>query len=295
MPGPKNQIYSLIKSALQEDHVDQDITTSTLFPKPIRAKATIVAKEDLVIAGLDVAKQAFAQVDRALKFIYFVKDGAFVRAGTSCCTITGDTRSLLNAERVALNFLQHLSGIATLTHRFCQALKGSPTKILDTRKTTPGLRYLQKQAVTLGGGNNHRQSLKDGILIKDNHLAILKSRGITLEQACQLAKTHAPRRLKVCVETDSFAQVKEAIKGKADIILLDNMTPPIIRKAVQLINGRALVEISGGVTLKNIRSIARVGADFISIGALTHSANAVDLSLSLKPLAQPRTGRLHHS
>ncbi len=284
MSVPQAHIRSLIQSALREDHVDCDITTKILFPTRIRAKAIITAKENLTLAGLNVAKQVFSQVDRSLKFTLMRKDGVSVKAGTICCTIVGDARSLLKAERVALNFLQHLSGIATLTRQFCQHMKGTATKILDTRKTTPGLRYLQKQAVTLGGGKNHRQSLKDGILIKDNHLAILKSQGISLDQACQLAKNQAPSRLNVCVETDTLAQVQAAIKGKADVILLDNMSPQMVRKAVQFINGRALIEISGGITLKNVQSMARVGADFISIGALTHSARAMDLSLSLIPL-----------
>ena len=241
----------------------------------------IIAKENMVIAGLQVAKQVFTQVDSQLKFTYMQKDGDVVAAGTSCCTILGDTRSLLSGERVALNFIQHLSGIATLTYKFCRALGESSTKILDTRKTTPGLRSLQKWAVTVGGGHNHRHSLKDGILIKDNHLALLQSQGISVEEACHIVKKHAPRRLKVCVETDTLAQVQEAIKGKADIILLDNMSPRMAKKAIQLVAGRALIEISGGITLKNIHSYSKIGADFISIGALTHSAPSMDLSMRL--------------
>ena len=280
----KTHFRSIITSALQEDHVDQDITTNILFPTPIRVKAIITAKEDLVIAGLEVAKHVFYQVDPILKFSQLQKDGDSVKSGTTCCTITGNVASLLKAERIALNFLQHLSGIATLTNRFCKALQGSRTKILDTRKTTPGLRYLQKWAVSLGGGTNHRQSLKDGILIKDNHLAVLTWQGITLAQACLLAKKHAPRRFKVCVETDSLPQVQAALQGKADVILLDNMSPHMARKAVKLINGRALVEISGGITLKNIGNMAKAGADFISIGALTHSAPAMDFSMVISSL-----------
>ncbi len=283
MLPPKRQIHTLIEAALQEDHAREDVTTNSLFPKNIRAQASIIAKENLVIAGLSIAKYVFAKVDSKLEFTQMKKDGDPVKVGTICCTISGDTRSLLSAERVALNFLQHLSGIATLTNQFAQAIKGSTTKILDTRKTTPGLRQLQKWAVTLGGGTNHRQSLKDGILIKDNHLALLKSQGISVEKACQLAKKHSSRRLKICVETDTLAQVREAIQGKADIILLDNMSPQKAKKAIQLIEGRALIEISGGITMKNIHSFGKIGADFISIGALTHSAPAMDLSMKMTP------------
>ncbi|WP_447971786.1 carboxylating nicotinate-nucleotide diphosphorylase [Nitrospira sp. M1] len=284
MSAHNTHIRSLIKLALEEDSVDEDVTTNILIPPRKQAKATITAKEDLVIAGLEVARQVFTQVDRSLKFVDLQKDGNMIDAGTVCCTISGNARALLKAERVALNFLQHLSGIATLTHQFCLAASASSTKLLDTRKTIPGLRYLQKQAVTFGGGNNHRQSLKDGILIKDNHLALLNSHGLTLEAVCRLAKKHAPPHLKVCVETETLAQVQAALQGGADSILLDNMSPQLLRKAIKLIDGRALTEISGGITLKTVHTMAKVGADFISIGALTHSARSMDLSLSLTSL-----------
>ncbi|MGB0911246.1 MAG: carboxylating nicotinate-nucleotide diphosphorylase [Nitrospirales bacterium] len=280
-------LHSLIQLSLEEDHIDQDITTNSLFSTSIPAVASIIAKEDLVLAGVSVAKRVFTEVDPQLKFTYKQKDGDVVSAGTTCCTISGDTRSLLRAERVALNFLQHLSGIATLTHKFCKATEGSKTKILDTRKTTPGLRALQKWAVTLGGGTNHRQSLKDGILIKDNHLALLQSQGISIKEACHSAKKYASRYIKVCIETDTLAHVREAIKGKPDVILLDNMSPQQAKKAIHLVNGRTLIELSGGITLKNIRSYAHIGADFISIGALTHSATAMDLSMDLAHLPRP--------
>jgi len=293
MAVPQSHIRSLINLALKEDAVDDDVTTNILIPKRLQAKATITAKEELVIAGIDVARQVFTQVDRSLKFIASQKNGNIVQAGTVCCTISGNARSLLKAERVALNFLQHLSGIATLTRQFCLTLTNASTKILDTRKTTPGLRYLEKQAVTFGGGHNHRYSLQDGILIKDNHLAILQSQEIALEEACHLAKKHAPAHLNVCVETETLAQVQAAIRGKADIILLDNMPPHILRKAIQLIDGKALTEISGGITLKNVQRMAKVGADFISIGALTHSARSVDFSLSLSPITRSNPRRTH--
>jgi nicotinate-nucleotide pyrophosphorylase (carboxylating) len=195
----------------------------------------------------------------------------------------GDARSLLMAERVALNFLQRLSGIATLTARYCDAVRGYPAKILDTRKTTPGLRALEKWAVRLGGGLNHRFSLGDGILIKDNHLALLRSRGCDTAAACRLAKERAPHGLKVIVECESVDQVRQALEGQADVLLLDNMQPREVRQAVDLVKGRSLTEASGGMTLERAHEMAQAGVDFISVGALTHSAPAVNLSLDLTP------------
>jgi nicotinate-nucleotide pyrophosphorylase (carboxylating) len=187
----------------------------------------------------------------------------------------------LKAERVAVNFLQRLSGIATLTAQFCAAVRGYPAKILDTRKTTPGLRTLEKWAIRLGGGKNHRFSLGDGLLIKDNHLALLGSTGFNVAAACRLAHTAAPHGLRIEVEAKTIPEVKAALAGKADIILLDNMSPALVQKAVTLIKGRALVEVSGGITLQNVRDMAQAGADFISVGALTHSAPAANLSMDL--------------
>lgn len=199
--------------------------------------------------------------------------------------IEGDGRSLLTAERVALNFMQRLSGIATLTGRFCEAVRGYPTRILDTRKTTPGLRALEKWAVRLGGGHNHRFSLSDGLLIKDNHLALLHAERVGLAQACRQARAAGPHGLKVIVEVQQLGEVKEVLSGEADVILLDNMTPSQVRQAVGRIKGRALVEVSGGITLANARDMAMAGADFLSIGALTHSAPASDLSLDLRAVS----------
>jgi nicotinate-nucleotide pyrophosphorylase (carboxylating) len=207
------------------------------------------------------------------------RDGQRIKANQTILTVRGPAQALLAAERISLNFLQHLSGIATLTAKFCEAIRGFPTKILDTRKTTPGLRHLQKWAVRLGGGHNHRFSLGDGILIKDNHLSLLSSKKIGIPQACRLAREHGPHHMRISVETESLTQVKEALKGQADIILLDNMKPPLVRKAVELIKGRALVEISGGITLTNVRDMAAAGAQYISIGALTHSAPAVNIHM----------------
>jgi len=203
--------------------------------------------------------------------------------------LTGSARSLLQAERVALNFMQRLSGISTLTRQFCQAVRDHAVKIADTRKTTPGLRALEKWAVSLGGGSNHRSSLHDGILIKDNHLLVLAAQKTTLRQACQQARQQAPHGLRIEVEVESLAQVRQALQGKADIIMLDNMTPSNIQEAIRIIQGQALVEVSGGITLSNIREMAQRGVDIISIGALTHSAPAMDISMDIIPLRTKRT------
>jgi nicotinate-nucleotide pyrophosphorylase (carboxylating) len=223
--------------------------------------------------------QTFLMVDPALQLSVSKRDGERAKKGDELLHIEGDGRSILQAERVALNFLQHLSGIATLTHRFCYAVRSYSTSILDTRKTLPGWRALQKWAVALGGGTNHRISLSDGILIKDNHLALLQGNRRPVEGSCRLAHAHGSRALPIIVEVESLADVRQALAGKPDIILLDNMTPSMVRRAVRLIKKQALVEVSGGITLKNVRAMAAAGADRISIGALTHSAPAATLSL----------------
>ena len=292
MPVPSaEQIRTAIRRALDEDLAWGDVTTAALFPAPIPARGTVTAHQKLVLAGMAVAREVFTTVDPRVRVVRALKDGTPVKKGQAVLTVQGDARSLLMAERVALNFLQHLSGIATLTGQFCQAVRGSRATILDTRKTTPGLRTLQKWAVTLGGGQNHRHSLGDGILIKDNHLLLLQGRRIGIAQACMLARKHAPHGLRISVEVQTLEQTRDALRGEADVILLDNMTPSLVRKAVALIHGRALTEVSGGVTLRNVREMAEAGADFISIGALTHSATAADLSMDILPLRLPRQPR----
>ena len=278
---PNQEIRAAVRLALAEDLALGDATTTALFPGPMRAKGTIVAHEPLVIAGITVAREVFAQIDPAIMVIRAVDDGS--RAGTNATVLTveGDARSLLMAERVALNFLQRLSGIATLTARFCQATKGYPTRILDTRKTTPGLRALEKWAVRLGGGQNHRHSLGDGILIKDNHLALLRARGHSVTDACRLARERGAHGMRIIVEAQSLSQVREALTGSADVVLLDNMTPAQVREAVGVIKGRALIEVSGGITLDIAGEMAASGADYVSIGALTHSAPAANLSMDI--------------
>ena len=277
---PLAAIRTIIQQALAEDLGNGDITTDALFDGPVPARATVVSEEphDLVLAGLSVALAVFAEVDRSLIGSASYADGDRVPTGASLLTLEGDGRSILKAERVALNFLQRLTGIATWTAQFCEAVKDTPVRLLDTRKTTPGLRALEKWAVRLGGGHSHRFGLNDGVLIKDNHLA-LSERDVAA--ACRRARERAPHGFRIEVETSTIDEVRAALQGKADIILLDNMNPEMIRDALAIIKGRALVEVSGGVTLANIREIASAGPDFISVGALTHSAPAANLSLDL--------------
>jgi len=275
-------IREIVAHALAEDCGTGDVTTKALFRANVPASGTILAEEPegLVVAGLAVAVEVFSQVDTSLECTTHFADGDRIPAGATVLTVTGDGRSMLQGERVALNFLQRLSGIATLTAKFCDAVKGFKTRIVDTRKTTPGLRALEKWAVTLGGGWNHRQSLADGILIKDNHLALA---GGDVARACRLARERAPHSLKIEVEVQSLDAVKAALDGDADIILLDNMNVPTICRAIELIKGRATIEVSGGVTLSHVREIAAAGADLISVGALTHSAPAARFSMDIVP------------
>lgn len=280
-PPDIRTIREAVRQALDEDLSHGDVTTNALFPRAIPARATIVAHHRMTVAGLAVAREVFLTLDPSLRITKIINDGSTVPAEARVLVVQGDARALLKAERVAVNFLQRLSGIATLTAQFCAAVRGYPTKILDTRKTTPGLRALEKWAVHLGGGKNHRFSLGDGLLIKDNHLALLGSTGVDVAAACRLARTAAPHGLRIEVEAKSLQEVKAAMEGKADIILLDNMSPALVQRAVSLIKGRALVEVSGGITLQTVRDMAQAGSDFISVGALTHSAPAANLSMDL--------------
>lgn len=283
-PVSPEQIREVVIRALKEDAPFGDVTTTALFSEPVPASAVILAKQRLTVAGLAVAIRTFQQVDAGVTVTEHLSDGSVAQTGAAILTVAGDARSILRAERVALNLLQHLSGIATLTRAYCDAIRGYPAKILDTRKTLPGLRTLEKWAVTLGGGTNHRFSLSDGIMIKDNHIALLAQAGLSLADGCRRARERAPHQLRMIVEVDRLEQIPMALAGGADVILLDNMVPTDVRKAVDLIKGRALVEVSGGVGLATVRDYAAAGADFISIGALTHSAPAVDISLDLSPV-----------
>ncbi len=287
-PPPPSHIRKIVQAALEEDIGLGDLTSNVLFSPGMSAQGQIVAKEAMVVAGLAVAQEVFRQIDGSLQLKFHQSDGAWVKANTQLLTITGNAQSLLQGERVALNFIQRLSGISSLTRQFCEAAGEHSVKIADTRKTTPGLRGLEKWAVRLGGGYNHRFSLHDGILIKDNHLLVLAANNISLSQACRLAKHQAPHGLRISVEVENLAQVREALQGTADIILLDNMSPAKIQQAVKLIKGKALVEVSGGITMNTIQDMANTGVDIISIGALTHSAPAMDLSLDIIPSAPQR-------
>jgi nicotinate-nucleotide pyrophosphorylase (carboxylating) len=289
---PNQEIRAAVRLALAEDLALGDATTTALFPEPIRANGTIVAHQSLVVAGIAVAREVFTAIDPAIRITRAAEDGSKTETNGIVLAVEGDARSLLMAERVALNFLQRLSGVATLTARFCQATQRYPTRILDTRKTTPGLRVLEKWAVRLGGGMNHRYSLGDGILIKDNHVALLRARGQSVTDACRLARERGSHGLRIVVEAQSLPQVREALKGSADVILLDNMTPAEVREAVGVIKGRALIEVSGGITLEIASEMAAAGADYLSIGALTHSAPAANLSMDIVAGKRPvRTAR----
>ena len=282
-PIERKQLRRIVSEALAEDLVNRDITTNTIIPLDLEGKATILVKRDGGLAGLDAAKEVFRQIDPSLRFKALVKDGAKVRKGVVVATVEGKMASMLKAERTALNFLQHLSGIATETARYVDAVAGTKAIITDTRKTVPVLRLLEKYAVRVGGGHNHRLNLADGVLIKDNHLAILRSSGLGLGEAVKKARKRAPRTMKVEVEVESVEQAREALSAGADIIMLDNMKLKDMRRAVELVRGRALLEASGGITLDNVRSVAETGVDFISVGALTHSAKALDISLEVEP------------
>jgi nicotinate-nucleotide pyrophosphorylase (carboxylating) len=271
-----------VQAALAEDIGSGDVTTLAIVPEAATAKVVLRAREPLVVAGLDFAEAAFRELSAAVKTKRLAKDGQRVKAGANLLTISGPARAILSAERVALNFVQRLSGIATLTAQFVDAVKGTHAQILDTRKTTPGWRRFEKYAVACGGGGNHRFGLDDMVLIKDNHLAALRdARPNAITAAVRRAREKFPR-LKIEVEADTLEQAGQAAAAGADIILLDNMSPAQLRLAVQKIKGRAKTEASGGVNLGNVRAIAKTGVDFISVGALTHSARAVDIGLDFE-------------
>jgi nicotinate-nucleotide pyrophosphorylase (carboxylating) len=276
------QIEEIVDRALAEDLGAGDVTTEALIPGDQQGTASLVVKSEGVLAGTEVAKRVFHRVDPSLKVDILVEDGAKVRLGDVVTKIEGAVASILKAERVVLNFLQRLSGIASETNRYVESVGGLPVRIMDTRKTTPGLRLLEKYAVRVGGGENHRLNLGDGILIKDNHLAALGSRGFTLREVVAKARENTSQRLKIEVEVKTPQEAEEAAEAGADIIMLDNMSLEDMREAVKSIHGRALIEASGGITLDKVRAIAETGIDFISVGALTHSVKALDISLELE-------------
>jgi nicotinate-nucleotide pyrophosphorylase (carboxylating) len=277
----------LIDLALEEDAGLGDVTSRAIFPAGHRSRAYISAGQDLVVCGSEIAARVFARVDSALQVKLLVSDGARARTGVRIMDIAGPTAALLTAERTALNFLQRLSGVATQARKYAAAVVGTDVRIVDTRKTTPGFRALEKYAVRCGGCFNHRSSLGEHILIKDNHIAAAGS----LDKAVRLARAAAPHLAKIEVEAKTLAEVRQAVRAAADVILLDNMSPTKVREAITVIAGAALVEVSGGVRYETLRSYALPGVDVISIGALTHSAPAADLSLTLIAPATPRRAR----
>lgn len=270
-------VEDIVRRALEEDIGTGDLTTEATVPVEATAEAIIHTKEEGVIAGLDAARIVFRTLDPAIAFTAEVSDGTLVPKGTVIARLTGSARAILMGERTALNLLQRMSGIATMTRRAVEAVKFFPTRIVDTRKTAPGLRLLDKYAVRMGGGQNHRFGLYDAVLIKDNHIKVAGGIGA----AVAAARKAIPFTAKVEVETENLEQVQEALTAGADIIMLDNMDYDTMRKAVELINGRALVEASGKVTVETVTDVARTGVDFISMGALTHSVKALDISLDI--------------
>ena len=270
-------VARLIALALEEDLGRGDVTTLSTIPPDRTAQGRITAKADLTIAGLPLVEQVLKAVDSACGARALVAEGSAVKKGTVVAELWGNAQSLLIAERTLLNFLQHLSGVATLTRRFVGAVAGTKCKVIDTRKTLAGFRLLDKYAVTQGGGTNHRMGLDDGILIKDNHIAVCGGVGAAVRQA----RSRASSFLRIEVECTSLAETQEALDAQADIILLDNMTTSQTHEAVRLVNGRALLEASGNMSLERVREVAETGVDFISVGALTHSAPAADLSMAI--------------
>ena len=281
---PPFELETLVVAALREDAPHGDVTTRALLDPSLHAQAQVVAKQDLTLAGVAVLHTVYRVLDPAVTVTATFQDGATLEAGQTFATLQGPAHSILGGERVALNFLQHLSGIATLTSRFRAEIRHYPTMLVDTRKTIPGLRRLEKWAVALGGGTNHRMSLSDGVLIKDNHLVLLEAHGTTLREACRKAGERLSRHFRICVEVETIEHVTQALDGGADVLLLDNMPPSLVKEAVDLVKGRAHTEVSGGITIENVREYAATGVDSISVGALTHSAPAVDISLDVLPL-----------
>jgi len=271
----EDTIDSVIAAALKEDLPQGDITSESIIPEESRSEAIVLAKEEGVLAGLDVAKRVFAKIDDDLEFRKMKEDGQRFDAGEKLAVIRGSSISILKGERTALNFLQRMSGIASTTWRFVQALEGTKTKILDTRKTTPGLRTLEKYAVKMGGGKNHRHNLSEMVMIKDNHLKLVGS----ISEAVQRAKERVEPGIKVEVEATTLDEVKEAVRSGADMVMLDNMSIKKMREVVNWMKGKVPLEVSGKVSLDRIREIAALGVDFISVGSLTHSYRSVDISI----------------
>lgn len=279
---PEEQIDKIIELALAEDLGQGDVTSEILIPLDLVGKAYILVKEEGVIAGLEVAEKVFRHVDPTLKVEILIKDGAKVKAGDITANVSGAVISILEAERTAINFVQKLSGVATATSKYVARVQGRKTNIVDTRKTTPGMRLLEKYAVRMGGGKNHRLHLGDGILIKDNHLVALRAMGLSLKEIVAKAKKNAPKGIRVEVEATSLQEALDAAGAGADMILLDNMPPEEMKRVVSMLPRHVKTEASGGITLENVRAAALSGVDVISVGALTHSTKALNVSLELE-------------
>ena len=271
----KMQADKLIRMALQEDITSEDVSTNAVMRSAVKGTVDLIAKEDGIIAGLDVYARVFQILDEKTEISFNFKDGDAVKKGDLLGTVTGDIRVLLSGERVALNYVLRMSGIATYTKQVSKLLEGSKVTLLDTRKTTPNCRVFEKYAVRIGGGCNHRYNLSDGVLLKDNHIGAAGS----VAKAVAMAKEYAPFVRKIEIEVETMEQVKEAVEAGADIIMLDNMTPEMMKEAVELIAGRAQTECSGNITKENIAKILETGVDFVSSGALTHSAPILDISM----------------
>ena len=276
------EVYNLIDAALSEDQAFNDPTTHALVPQGIQAVGMIRAKGNGMLAGIEICQAVFQRIDASLDAQVLLADGSALTPGTDLARIEGDAGSILRAERVALNFLQRMSGIASDTNEYVKAIEGSQARIVDTRKTAPGHRYLDKYAVRMGGGYNHRLNLADGILIKDNHIEALRSQEMGLQDVIKLALSRASHTIKVEVEVESLEAAEEAAAAGAHIIMLDNMSPELMRQAMEIIDGRAVVEASGGISMETVRAVAASGVDLISVGGLTHSTKALDISLDLE-------------
>jgi nicotinate-nucleotide pyrophosphorylase (carboxylating) len=278
IPIPQFQLVQFIEAALQEDIRSGDITTNSLIPADAQAVSLMRFRESGIVCGIEAAKSTFRLLDSNIGLKVLLDDGATVNTGEVALEIRGNARAILTAERVSLNIVQHLSGIASATAQYVKETAGTKARIVDTRKTTPGLRLLEKYAVRCGGGHNHRYALDDMILIKDNHIALCGG----IENAVAKARKNVGHSVKVEVECDTLDQVREALQAGAELILLDNMPPSTLREAVEIVNGKALCEASGGINLQTVRGVAQSGVDIISVGALTHSVRALDVGLDIE-------------
>jgi nicotinate-nucleotide pyrophosphorylase (carboxylating) len=277
------QVQGVIKTALAEDMAGNDVTSEALIPPDMEARAEIIAKEDGVLAGGEVAEWIFQTVDPAINIQLFVEEGARIRTGDVLARVSGKLNSILRAERTVLNFLQRMSGIASRTAEYVARAGETGLDIADTRKTTPGLRLLEKYAVRMGGGKSHRFSLADAVLIKDNHIAALRSLGMGLKEIIALARQKAPQGITIEVEVNSVGEAVEAAESGADIVMLDNMGLDEMRQVVGLLKGKVILEASGGINLDTVRGVAETGIDYLSVGALTHSVKSLDINLEIEP------------